>query len=167
LEAREHGAIGFFAVPRNNQTRRGQSAVRDRSSDSARRDQCGAQSGHHLDWYSRAHKEQRLLASTAEDERIAALEPHDASPTARLTREQPKNNALWGAYVSHALAHGDPLGALREVHDGWGNEGIVENNVRRTQSAQCPKGEQLGIAGPGTDEAYVPVAHGHSSSPCE
>ena len=84
-----------------------------------------------------AREELEFLAAAAEDERIAALEPHDAAAESRLLEQQLVDTALRHRVTARHLADADAVGiAAREVEDLVGDQPVVQDHVGFLQRAQ-------------------------------
>ena len=105
-----------------------------------------------------SRQKRELLAAAAEDERVAALEPHDALAVAGEGDEQRVDRVLRHGVVAGQLADVDDLG---RQHDALGGEPVEhaaraepvgDDDVGGLERAQAAEGEQAGVAGSGADE---------------
>ena len=106
-----------------------------------------------------------LLAAAAEDERVAALEPHDA--LARRGRlDQPLADLLL-RHRGHAglLADVDQLGVSRApVERARRDQAVVEDRVGDGDQLQRSRRHQPRVAGPGPDQVDDPRSRAHAAA---
>ena len=90
---------------------------------------------------------ERLLSSTSEDVRVAALETHDVEACASELDEQ-----LVDLLLVEAVA-GDAQRVCRSLVDELrGDEPVVDDRVARPEPLETANGDQPGVAGPGSHE---------------
>ena len=100
-----------------------------------------------------AAEELQFLATPPEDERIAALQAHDAATGAGVLEHQLVNAFLRHGLRAGGLAHGDLLGIpAREREHLVGDQPIVQDHVRVLQRSQCVQRQQARIARTCTDQ---------------
>ena len=103
--------------------------------------------GHELERHAGVGERERLLPAAAEDERIAALEPDDAPPVASVHHEQ-----LVHVVLLEVVARDPQRVGRRLVDELFRHEPVVDEHLAVAQSLEPAHGDQLRIAGPGTDE---------------
>ena len=95
-----------------------------------------------------------LLHPPPEQERVAALQAHDAGAGAVVGDDEALDVALAGA-AALALADVDQRGVgPRQAEDGRAGEPVVEHDVGGAEQRRGPAGEQIGVAGTGADERH-------------
>ena len=100
-----------------------------------------------------AREELEFLAAAPEDERIAALEPHDTATEARMLEHELVDALLRRGMTARLLADADARGiAARECEHLLRHEAVVQDDVRLLQRAQRIQRQQARISGPGTDQ---------------
>ena len=97
---------------------------------------------------------QCLLPSPTQEERIAALQPHDALAAARGADHQPMDRLLPDRLATSAFAHEEPLRPRRELQRFRGDQGVVEDEVRLREPADCLLGQEVGISRPRADQRH-------------
>ena len=120
----------------------------------------GADARHYLHRHARQGARQHLLAAPAEDERIAALQPHDEPAGLSVVDQDGRDGRLVEAMASRGFPGKDPEragGSL--VEEVWAHELIVDDHLRAPKPAQPPEGDQLRVAGSGADEDDAAVRH--------
>ena len=121
-----------------------------------RRGDAGGDAGHDLDGDAFGAQRIELLAATAEDERIAALEANHRLAGLGALDQQRVDLVLRHAVRALGLADRDQLGlAPRVIEHALADQAIVENHVGGFQRAHRLHGEQLGIAGAGADQQHA------------
>eukprot|EP00445_Apocalathium_hangoei_P045506 CAMPEP_0204004478 /NCGR_PEP_ID=MMETSP0360-20130528/18397_1 /ASSEMBLY_ACC=CAM_ASM_000342 /TAXON_ID=268821 /ORGANISM="Scrippsiella Hangoei, Strain SHTV-5" /LENGTH=276 /DNA_ID=CAMNT_0050946341 /DNA_START=28 /DNA_END=855 /DNA_ORIENTATION=- len=112
--------------------------------------------GHHLWNDAMPDEELDLLRASTEDERVAALQAHDAAPPLAVQQHEIVDLGLLQASVlriSATLAHIDEFGRLRhEVEDLLGDEVVVQHDLGVGQPPRRAQGEELRVAGAGAHE---------------
>src|SRR5207247_5787045 len=106
-----------------------------------------------------ARQRLRLLAAPAEDEGVAALEPHDTAPAPRVPDEE-RVDAFLGQRVSAARLAGEDAarpGCL--VEEASIDQAIVDDDVGAAQELEATDGDQPRVAGAGADECHRPYTH--------
>jgi hypothetical protein len=101
-----------------------------------------------------ALQRQRFFAPSAEDERIAPLEPDDAAPFARRADHQPVNRLLRHRVFCRALADIKTLRPARVAKDPLVDEGVVQHQVGGAQLRDRLSRQQPGVARSRTDERH-------------
>ena len=102
---------------------------------------------------ARLRQRHRLLAHTAEETGIAALEAHHALALPRQF-DQPAGDLVLGLLLAVAgLAHAFLDGSRGHMIEDVGmDEGVVDDRLRPFEEFLPPKGEKAGISRPRTDE---------------
>ena len=96
-----------------------------------------------------------LLAAAAEDEGIAALQPHRALAGFRRLDQQLVDRILADAGLADAAADRNARGVAADAIENFGrHQFVVENDVGVLQRAQRLDGEQIRIARPGADQRH-------------
>ena len=97
----------------------------------------------------------QLLAATAEDERVAALEPHHMRAGPRVLQDEAVDRRLAHRVPAAAFADVDPprvaagpRSSTRGLH-----QRVVEHHVGALEHTQRAQGQQFRIARPGADQA--------------
>ena len=103
--------------------------------------------GHQLERHSGVGERERLLPSAAENERIAAFETDDPPPVASVHHEQ-----LVHVFLLEVVARDSQCGCRRFVDELFRHEPVVDEHLAVAQSREPAHGDQLRVAGPGTDE---------------
>ena len=111
--------------------------------------------GHDVERDAGALEREHLLAAAAEDERIAALQPHDAPPAARRADHDAVNRLLRHRLAPGALADEEPLRLPRVAQDPVVDERVVQHEIGRAQPRERLARQQRRIAGPGADERHM------------
>src|ERR1035438_3388612 len=108
---------------------------------------CG-DSGDNLEGHASSVEGRQLFGSAAKDERVAALETHNAATSAGVADHQGVDLVLRNALAAAALAHVGNLGRGRgEIEDGLRNQVVVEDDVRGLDEANGFDREQVRVAG--------------------
>ena len=100
-------------------------------------------------------KREGLFAAAAEDERVAALEPHDLTAPPRRTNHQRVNRALRQRVPARTFADEEALRPPCEPQDALVDERIVQHEVGPAQPRERLACEQGRVAGPRADERNV------------
>ena len=108
--------------------------------------------GHDVVGHAGLLQRQRFLAAAAEDERIAALQPHDAAAAPRGADHQRLNRRLRHRMTAGALADEEPLRPARVAENAVVDERVVEHEVGGAQPRDRRPRQQAGIAGTGADQ---------------
>ena len=110
--------------------------------------------GNHLDGNSSGNQREGLLAASAEDERVAALEPHDALAAERAADHHPLDGLLRDGVPPGAFAHVAPA-RLRSVTQRRAvDQRVVEDHVGGAQPRDGAERKELRIAGAGAHQRY-------------
>lgn len=151
--------------------RRGEPAVGEGDTgDRRHRDRAG-DARNDLDLDSGFAAECHLLATASEDERVAALQPHDLLAVAGEGDEEFVDRVLRHGMVAGELADIDDLGAEGDVvggesvEDSAGAEPVGDDDVSRLEGTEAADSEEAGVAGPGADERD-PTSRSLSSGRC-
>ena len=96
-----------------------------------------------------------LLAAAAEQERVAALEPHDAlAPAGRLDQRLVDGDAALGVPGAE-FGDREALGAGGdEIEDARVDESVVEDEVGLPEQLNGPQRQQTAVTGAGADQGY-------------
>ena len=123
-----------------------------------RRD-AGGDPGHDLEGDLGGDERLGLLAAAAEDERVAALQPHDARPGAGAVDEQVLDLALLDRRVAGLLADVEELGVVADAVERAGrDQAVVEDDVGARQELERARRHQARVPWPGADEIDDPSA---------
>jgi hypothetical protein len=162
-EGVQRGLPGAVRVAGDDHEARRQAAMGDRDSGQGGRGHGRADAGHDLERDAGLGERERLLASAAEHEGIAALEAHDALAALGGADHDAVDLLLGDVMPARALPHVEALGLARELQDGGVHEGVVEDEVGLGQPRRCLAREQLRISGAGPDEGDEPAHCGVSA----
>ena len=132
--------------------------MRDRNAGQRRRRDRARHAGHHVEPNPRLAQSDRFLAAPAEDERVAALEPHDAAAAPRRANHDRVNLALRERVTPGALANEEALCAPRQPQHPRVDERVVQHEIGRAQPGRGLPRQQSRIAGPGADERDMPAS---------
>ena len=119
----------------------------------------GAQRGHtrdDLELDPGLRQCERLLAAAAEDERVAALQPHDAEPRTPVGDQQLVDLGLGVRLVGDADRVGGSL-----VDELRRDETVVDQHLARPHQVEAARRDQARIPGAGSDQEH---AHRSASS---
>ncbi|CUI54064.1 Uncharacterised protein [Achromobacter sp. 2789STDY5608628] len=132
-------------------------AVRQRNAGIGRTGQRRGDAGHHLVAHAVRAQVFQFLAAAAEDEGVAALEPHHAAAQAGVLDQQGVDARLGRVMVlARQFAHRDAFGvAARQRHDVVADQPVVQDHVGLVQRAQRLQRQQAGIAGAGADQHHA------------
>jgi len=147
----------------HEQTRR-DASMRHRNAGEGRRGHGTRDARHDIEGNSGDTQRQRLFAATAEHERIAALEAHDAAAAARRADHHGMNRGLRQSVPPRAFADEEFLGPARKLQHAPIDQRVVQNQVRSSQPRHGFAGQQRRIARAGPDERDVAAGHGRESS---
>ena len=96
-----------------------------------------------------------LLATAAEDEGIAALQPHRALSGFRCINQQFVDRILADTGLADPAADRNARGVAPDAIENFRRDQfVVENDIRILQRAQRLDGEQIGIARSGADQRH-------------
>jgi len=128
-----------------------------------RRGDAGGDPRHHLHRHAVGREIGGLLAPPTEQERIAALEPHDHAMALGQLHQHGVGALLGNRMVAATLAHKvafAPLG--HQLQQGTGHQGIVNEGIALAQQTMGPQGEQLRIprSGPHQIDGTEPASTG-------
>ena len=122
-----------------------------------------ADTGHDLERDPGAREGLGLFAAAAEDERIAALEPHDPTPAPRVQDQERVDLLLRQRVMPRGLAGEDAASAGRLVEEPRIDEPVVHDDLSAPQELEAAHGHEPGISGARADEGDR--AHSHDSAP--
>ena len=110
--------------------------------------------GHDLELDLRARERRGLFAAAPENKRIAAFEPHDDAPFARVRDQHRVQLGLLDTFFgAAAFASVNQLGLRRREPDQFRtHEIVVDNDVGAAQNVGAANRDQVGSAGPRADE---------------
>src|SRR5207248_1983544 len=117
--------------------------------------QRGGDAGDHLEGDAGGGERLGLLAAAAEQERVAALEAHDALAAAggvdqRLVYGDAALGVAWAEFSDR-----EAFGGWRdEVEDARRDEGVVEDEIGLAQQLDGSQGQQTAVPGAGADQGY-------------
>src|SRR5262249_47693990 len=100
-----------------------------------------------------------LLAAASEDERIAALEPHDPPPPPRVHDQERGDLFLTERVIARGLAGEDAPRARRLVEQPWVDQPVVHDHLGASQELEPAARHEAGISRPGADERDRPDSH--------
>ena len=149
---RRIGPYAGFGVTGDHQERGREPAMRDGNPRQQRRRNRAGDAGNDLAGNAGRGERERLFPAAPEDERIAALETHDAMAAARLADHQPVDRVLANRRAAGALADEEPPRARGVAQRRRLDERVVEHEVRLAEPPHRLEREQLRIAGAGADE---------------
>src|SRR6185503_11232686 len=139
-------------------------AMRERDARVGRDGDGGADAGNHLERNARPAQRVGLFPAPSKDERIAALEPHDAAPALGVHDQERVDALLRERVVAGFLAGEDAARARRLVEEARMDEPVVDDDLSATQEREAPHRHEPGVAGPGADQRDR--AYGaHASTP--
>jgi hypothetical protein len=111
--------------------------------------------GHHMALDARFAAGQQLLAATAEQERVAALQAHDVQAVQGQRHDQLVDVVLRQGVARLALGDVDPAGADgRQVEDLVGNQAVMHHHIGGAQGVEGAEGQEVRIAGTGADQPH-------------
>ncbi|OGQ20623.1 MAG: hypothetical protein A2138_05990 [Deltaproteobacteria bacterium RBG_16_71_12] len=100
-------------------------------------------------------QEERLLAASPEHERVAALEPHDGVLPQGCGKNARVDVILARAWLARLFADVAQLGMRRrQLEQLRAHQRVVEDDVGVGEHARGLDGEQLRIAGAGSDQVH-------------
>ncbi len=135
--------------------------VRERDARERRDAQRARHARHDVDRHARRAAREHLLAAAPVDERVAALEPHDAPPALRLLDEDRVDLVLRHGVVPGGLADVDHLDAGRELVEHVDRpEPVRDDDVRLRERPAAPEGEQVHGARSPAHERHAPETAG-------
>src|SRR5205085_6593654 len=104
-----------------------------------------------------------LLTAPAEDERIAALEPHHEASAAGVAEEEGIAVGLLEDVRPARLAREDAQGVRRRlVEEPRIDEPVVDHDVRAPEQREAAHGHEARVAGPGADERHASALEAHA-----
>ena len=128
----------------------------------------GRDAGDDLERDPRRPQRERLLAAAAEDERVAALQPHDGPPGAGVLEHQLLGPLLRDGLAAALLADEQQLGVRpRALERAGADEPVIEDHVGAGDQLERPGRQQAGVARPGADEVHAArsaAAHGRTAA---
>ena len=131
----------------DDEERAGEAAVRDRNPAQGGTGYGCAHAGNDLDGHAGCGERQCFLAAAAEDERVAALEPHDPLAAERAPDHHALDRLLRDRVPAGALAHVRPTGLRRVLQGRAIDERVVQDEIRFLKPLDRFDGQQLGVAG--------------------
>ncbi len=146
------GRVGRLVVAGDDQKARRQPAVGDGDARQRGGRHRRRQARDDLERDPGARQRQRFLAAAPEHEGVAALEPHDAQPAARVPDQQPVEDVLRDRLPAGALADEEPARVRRVDAHLFGRERVVEDQVGLGQPPRAAHRDQVGAARPGADQ---------------
>ena len=127
--------------------------MRQRNPRLRRAGQGGGHARHDPNLHPGGHQGFRLLAATAEDERVAALQPHHAGMAMRQPHQQFVDLLLRQAMVGPALADIDPLGrGIGQRQDLLAHQPVMHDHVRLLQQPHGAQCQQIDRTGAGANQ---------------
>jgi hypothetical protein len=102
-----------------------------------------------LERHTGVAERKRFLASSPQDERVPAFEPHDTFPLTRTLNHQPLDRGLSDRHVTCPLSDTEALSAGCEGDELETHQRVVQDEVCGAQATDGPERQQFGIAGPG------------------
>ncbi len=151
------GLVRLF-VTRDERDCTGVVAVRERDFEVRPHRQRCRYTGNNLVGDARVPQCLGFLTTAAEDQRIAAFEPHDRLPSLRGLDEHLVDVRVPVRMQARQIADADLPGRRRsEFEQPFGNELVVKNEVRAGQHFGRPEREKPRVAGSGTNEKHVRV----------
>ena len=133
--------------------------MRDRNAGGCRRGECARDARHDVERNTGRLQRKRLLSATAEDERIATLQPHDTAAALRGANHHRMDVFLRERMAARTLADEKPLGPPCDLQNALVDERVVQHEISGPQARDRGPCQQTGIAGTGADERNVPF-HG-------
>ena len=160
---RRRGGLGVV-VAGHERDGRGRVAVRDRDARVRRDPDPRGHPRHDLHRDPRGVQVLGLLGPTAEDERVAPLEPDHPAALACVLDQQGVDLLLRHGAVADRLARADPEGGGGgQVEQARARQVVVDHHVGPRQDLGAPAGQQAGIARPGPDQIDDPPRPPHPS----
>jgi hypothetical protein len=111
--------------------------------------------GHDIERHARRPQGQRLFSAPAEDERIAALQPHHAPAALRGANHHGMDVFLGQGVTPGALADEETLRAAGNLQDALVDEGVVQHQIGGPQPGDGSPGQQPRIAWPRSDQRHM------------
>src|SRR5216684_1288078 len=140
----------------HNEECRREPTVRERNAGpSGRRDRAG-HPGHDIERNARLLERLCLLAAPPEDERIAALQPHDTPPALRRPDHDDVNVLLRERVATGTFADEESLRAPRQGDHTFVDQRVVQHEIRAPETQQCLSCEKLRIAWSSADQRDMP-----------
>src|SRR5262249_11990087 len=111
-----------------------------------------------------ADQRQRLLPAAPEYERVAALEPQDATALPGVGNEQIVDVALPRGRASAPLAGVDDARTIaRQIENTTIDQCVVDDDVGATEPVRGKEGQEARIAGAGSRQPYLAGREGRES----
>ena len=105
-------------------------------------------SGHLLKGNAVFFQKFQLLAASPEQERVAALQPHNLFALQSLFQQNPVDFLLGHRVIAGLLAYVDFLGSFRNQAQNFrANQPVVDHHLRPAKNLQSFPGEQPRVAG--------------------
>ncbi len=103
---------------------------------------------HDVERHAGRSERQRFFAAATEDERIAALQPHDAPAALRGTNHHGVNVFLRQRVTARALADEEALRPAGDLQDALVDERVVQHQIGRPQTRDRRPRQKARIARP-------------------
>ncbi|MNE36016.1 hypothetical protein D3C80_1298090 [compost metagenome] len=121
----------------------------------------GSDARYHLTIDAVLQEEVEFFGAPAEDERVAALEPHHPLALGRQVDQQLVDLCLGQAVVAADLANVMAAASGRDQGQQFtADQAVIDHGIGLHQQAPGAQGEQARIAGPGTDQGDFAGAEG-------
>ncbi len=147
--------LGRILVPGHERHLGGHAALRHGNARVGRDGVGRRHAGHDLERNPGGAECKRLLAAAAEDERIAALQPHHRLVAAAQLQQQGVDRLLGHRVLAGTLAGVVALAAVPgEGHDAIVDQAVVDQGVAGLDQRPSADGQKPGVAGPGTDQVH-------------
>jgi hypothetical protein len=122
--------------------------------------ECRRHAGHYLERNSPIREKLSLFASPAEKKRIAALEPDDCLPLARLAGQHFEYLFLARFVDSDRLAQVNPFRRrLRQGENLLLDQAVVDDDITDFEKLYSFDSQQLGVARAGAHQVYFSGRH--------
>ena len=149
----ERVGLGGVLVAGDERDRCREAALRDRDAGVRRCRDARRHARHDFEVQPRGAQQLRLLAAATEDERVAALQPHDLAAGARVAQQQLVRRLLRDLRPAADLADVDELGVRTGAAErAVGDQLVVEDHVGARDELQRAGGHEAEVAGSGADE---------------
>ena len=128
------------------------SAIGDRNAGESRRRNGAADAWDHFERDAGVDERRGLFPSTPEHERVAAFQPHDASPALRRADHDGMNVRLRQGVAASALANEKPLRVAGDPEHAIVDERVIQHQIRCAQSGNSRARQKPGVARAGADK---------------